>query len=291
MVLFSGLHAVPAQVQPDTGNEPKIQEAMPDKPVVQPKKDRRILVYSKASGFRHGSIGTGISMIRIMAEKTGAFSVDFTETAADFTPDNLARYDAVFFNNTTKVQKDFKSQEQRDALLNYIRNGGGYFGVHAASDAGFPEWTEYTEMVGGVFDGHPWGGGGTWGIRIEDKDHPITKPWGGEHFKLKDELYKYRGEDKNRNYGGYDRSTMRVLMSIDVSVSPHRGERKDRDHALVWVKNYGKGRVFFSALGHNKPVFWEAKILQSWLTGIQWALGDLDVPTETLPQPPVPEKK
>jgi type 1 glutamine amidotransferase len=263
--------------------EQQITEAMPTSPVVKPKKERKILVYSKASGFHHQSIPTGKDCFRIMSEKTKAFSVTFSDDVADYSAENLKNYDAILFNNTTKIQKAFTTPEQQQAILDFINNGGGYIGIHSASDAGMPEWNEYTDMVGGCFNGHPWGAGGTWGIRIEDPDHPIMECFEGKDFMLKDELYKYKG---------YDRSKQRVLASIDVRVSPKgKAERPDRDHALIWVRNQGKGRVFFSALGHNHEVFFHPQILECWLAGIQFALGDLQASTDSLPLPAWPENK
>ena len=261
----------------DAKNADNIEATMKEiKPEVTPKKPRKILVYSKPSGFKHASIKTCDKMLKVMAEKTKAFTVEFGDISK-FTPETLKTYDAVLFNNTTKCEKDFKDPATREALLNYIKNGGGYIGIHSASDAGYPQWPEYTKMVGGTFDGHPWNAGGTWGIRNEDPKNPILKPFDGKNFKIKDELYKYKE---------YDRSTMRVLLSIDVEVSPKgKKERQDKDHALVWVKNYGKGRIFFSSLGHNHGVFWHKQVVQMWLNGIQFAVGDLECETKSLPQP------
>ena len=81
--------------------ERKIAEAMPEKPTVKPKKSHKILVYSKPSGFRHGSIPTGIKGLRIMAEKTQAFEAVFTLETTDFTKEGLAKYDMIIFNNCT----------------------------------------------------------------------------------------------------------------------------------------------------------------------------------------------
>ena len=259
-------------------DEAKINEAVATLKVkAKADKPRKALVYHKASGFRHGSIPTINKCLQILGEKTGVFTVDLTDDVADFTTDNLKKYDVLIFNNTTKVQKAFKTDEQRAALLGYIKDGGGYVAIHSATDAGFPEWKEYTQMVGGVFNGHPWGAGGTWGVSIDDPTHNCMDHFGSEPYKIKDELYKYKE---------YDRKNQRVLATIDTRVSPKGGgQRPDNDHALAWLKDYGKGKVFVSAFGHNNSVCWDKKILQMWINGIQFATVDLKCDTAVLPQP------
>ena len=131
-------------------------------------------------------------------------------------------------------------------------------------------------MMGGAFDGHPWTRKGLYGVLNEDPAHPIVKHLNGENFKISDELYMYKD---------YDRQKLRVLLSIDMNESYKKAGRKDHDHALAWVKKYGKGRVFYTTFGHNESVYADLKFLQLYLNGIQYALGDLDVDTTPLPQP------
>ena len=253
----------------------KMSEAMTIEAKVKVDKPRKVLVYHKPSGFKHGSIPHINKCLDIMAKKTGVFTADFSEKVEDFSTENLKNYDLVIFNNTTKLQKEFKTAEQRKALLDYIQNGGGFMAIHAATDAGFPEWPEYVQLIGGVFHGHPWNAKGTWGISVEDPKHACCDHFPTTKFKLSDELYKYQK---------YDRKNQRVLMTIDTLVSPKKG-RPDEDHALAWVKDYGKGKVFVSAFGHNAHLCWDKNILQLWLNGIQFAAGDLKAETAALPQP------
>lgn len=135
-------------------------------------------------------------------------------------------------------------------------------------------------MIGGNFDGHPWNAGGTWGLVNEDPTHPIVKDvYEGKSFELKDELYQYKG---------YDRSKVRVLLALDMKHEGNlkeNGKRADNDYALAWLKEYGKGRVFVSALGHNKEVFYNPEILKMWVEGFRFVLGETDVPTNSIPKP------
>ena len=277
VVVAAVLMSIAACGQVNDETVSKISEALPEKPTVKVDEPRKILLYHKPSGFKHKCIPIYNKMFEMMGEKTGAYTVTLTDKAEDFTADNLKQYDALLFNNTTKLQKAFTTDEQRKLVLDYIRNGGGFVAIHSATDAGFPEWPEYTELVGGVFNGHPWNAGGTWGIKVEDCDHPVCNAFGGKDFMLKDELYKYKE---------YKRENQRVLLTIDTKVSPKgKGQRPDNDHALAWVRDYGKGKVFVSALGHNNDLAWNPQILSFWLDGIQFALGDLKGETKALPQP------
>ena len=253
------------------------------KPTAKAKKARKVLVLSKAKGWYHSSIETGKTCMRLMAKQSGAFTADFNDDPKFYTPENLAQYDALVFNNTTHSQELFNT-EQREAILGFIKNGGGFFGIHSAADCGTSvgkskkTWPEITEMIGGAFDGHPWTHKGMYGIRNEDPNHPLVAPLEGKNFKISDEIYKHKD---------YKRENQRVLWSIDMLESYKPKGRKDHDHAVLWVKNYGKGRVFFSALGHNESVFANEKILQVWLNGLQFAMGDIDVDVSALPQPEI----
>jgi len=257
----------------------KINEALPTKPTVKPDKKHKLLVYSKPSGFRHGSIPTGIKGLRAMAEKTGAFEATFTLETTEFTVEGLKKYDAIVFNNTTHVQKAFTEQAQRDAILNFIKDGKAFIGFHSASDGGIGgknPWNAYTDMIGGCFAGHPWGAGGKWPFVVEDAKHPVNKAFKNKTFEFSDEIYQYKG---------YDRSKLRVLVGLDAVKTGKKGNSKTNDYPVSWVRSYGKGRIFYSNFGHNKATWWTPYILQHFLDGIQWALGDIDGPADSLPQP------
>lgn len=252
-----------------------VAAAMPK--IEAPAKKHQILCFSKPYGFRHDSIPTGETMLAVMSDKTGLFDVTFSDDLANFEPDKIKKFDAICFNNNSHIQAGFKDESLQKSLIDYVKNGGGIFAIHAATDGG---WPEYTEMIGGNFDGHPWGAGGTWGIANEDPSHPIVKDvYEGKNFMLKDELYQYQG---------YDRSKVRVLLAIDMkneaSLSKE-GKRADNDYALAWLKEYGEGRVFVSALGHNKEIFYNPEILKMWVEGFRFVLGESEIPTASIPKP------
>ena len=171
-----------------------------------------------------------------MGEKTGAYTVVISRNMDVFTPENLAQYDAVLFNNTTQLK--FKDPQQRKALLDFIKGGKGFIGIHAASD-NFPTWPEAVNMIGGQFAGHPWTGGGTWAVKVDDPDHVLNKSFGGKGFLIKDEIYQIKGS--------YSRDTHRVLLSLDMSQQRNTKAlsgkkdtdwhgRADDDHAISWIK-------------------------------------------------------
>ena len=255
--------------------ERKISEAMPNQSTVVREKPKKVLVYSHASGFKHASIPTGAKALRVMAERTKAFEAIFTISTEEFTPDGLAQYQGLIFNNCTKVQKAFAGKKQREAILDFIRNGKAFIGFHSASDGGMPDWHEYTDMIGGCFAGHPWGAGGNWPFFVEDVEHPVTSAFTNKEFMFSDEIYQYKG---------YDRSKLRILVGLDSVKSGKKGNSESMDYPVSWVRSYGKGRIFYSNFGHNKATWWTPFMLQHFLDGIQWALGDLKGPSESIPQ-------
>jgi len=218
--------------------------------------------------------------MKTIAEKTNAFSADFADQYDVFTTGNLAKYDAIIFNNTTALKPD---EAQRAAILAFINEGKGIVGFHAAAD-NFNGWEEGIALIGGIFNGHPWGGGGTWAFKVEDPKHPLNAAFEGKGFWHKDEIYWYKPE----NFQGRDK--LRVLLSLDMSKAetrkPIENEKEtpklggkapaDVDVPVSWCREVGKGRLFFTNLGHNDLTFASKPALQHMLDGIQYALKDID---------------
>ncbi|MBV9467897.1 MAG: DUF1080 domain-containing protein, partial [Abitibacteriaceae bacterium] len=152
---------------------------------------------------------------------------------------------------------------------------------HAASDC-YKDVPQGAELIGGVFNGHPWNE--QVGITIEDKNSPLTRdlvanaPDG--HFDIADEIYQFRTPP-------YDRTKQRVLLALNLARTPHKEgmARPDNDYAVSWIKSYGRGRVYYCSLGHREEIYWNPQILKYYLNGIQFALGDLKADTTPLPQP------
>jgi cytochrome c len=216
-----------------------------------------ILVFTRTSGWVHDSIEEGVAAVRRLAADND-FGVDHTEDASAFTEENLAAYDAVVFLNTSETVFD---DEQRAAFQAYIRRGGGYAGVHAASDTEY-DWPWYGELVGAYFASHPEVQEAT--IHVVDPDHPSTAHL-PERWLRADEWYDFReppGEGVN------------VLLLLDEDT--YQGGRMGDHHPIAWYHEYDGGRAWYTALGHTIASYREPLFLQHLLGGIEWAAGVRD---------------
>jgi type 1 glutamine amidotransferase len=243
-----------------------IEEAVPDRPIVQPAQARLLLIFNLSKGYVHESIAWVDFAITRMGQKSGAFTVTASSDTTIFRAENLARFDAVLFNNNTG--EPFADPTLRASLLAFVRGGGGVIGLHAATD-GFFEWPEFGEMMGAYFKNHPWNEEVT--LLIEEPDHPITTAFDSFSYAVADEIYQFREP--------YSRDRLRVLISLDTArldLEREAVQREDRDFAIAWIREEGAGRVFYSSLGHRFEVFTDPTILRHWLAGIQYALGDLE---------------
>ena len=254
----------------------KIMAALPDTAPAKSKSDRKILVFWRCEGFIHTSIPFGNFTLAELGKLTGAFSVDLADDYAVFNEKNLAKYDAVLFNNTTNL--NFPEESQKKALMDFVAKGKGIAGIHAASD-NFKNWPEAAAMIGGVFTGHPWGGGGNWAFEVNDTKSPITAAFNGQGFWHTDEIYWYKPESFQGN------EKLRVLVSLDMSKSENikvllkdrkEDEAKAVKVAVSWIREFNGGRVFYTNIGHRDDTYWNPAILNHYLAGIQYALGDLE---------------
>jgi type 1 glutamine amidotransferase len=214
-------------------------------------------------------------MIELLAKKTRAFEADFCRDYDVLDPKILARYDAILMNSTAHLA--IPDDAKKKAFLDYARNGGGVVGIHAAIDT-FKDWRPGAEVLGATFGGHPFIPSGTWAVKIEEPDHPLTRAFGGKSFKIQDEIYEMDEP--------YTRADRRVLLSLDLSdpatdaitrnePPKERIHRMDKDFAVSWLKRYGEGRVFYADFGHIAAPFQDPAIVRYYLDGIQYVLGDL----------------
>lgn len=273
-----------ARLKPLTESEKQgVIDAIPEAPAIPPKAPRKILVFWLCEGFIHTSIPTGNFALETMGKKTGAYTATLADDYSVFTPANLAHYDLILFNSTTRLK--FPNADHRKAIMDFVAAGKGIAGIHAASD-NFDNWPEALAMIGGIFNGHPWGAGGTWAFRVDDTGHPINQAFSGKGFWHKDEIYQYNPA----TYQGKD--NLRILVSLDLSKAQNQAPllqpRKDkpaeaasaeeaakREVPVSWIREHGGGRVFYSNFGHNESTFSSKPMLKHFLDGIQYALGDL----------------
>jgi type 1 glutamine amidotransferase len=292
-LLISNLTAQQRQRGPSREEIAKMEEAMPNKAIVEPNKPRKLLVFNLCQGYRHSSIPYWDKALQIMAQKTGAFSVVISSDMDVFKADSLKEFDAVCFNNTTNLPfSPEKTPDLCKSLMDFVKGGKGIIGIHAATD-NFNQWPEAQEMMGGKFTGHPWTANGQgealhgikpafsgWAIKIDEPNHPLMASFAGKGFKIKDEIYR-------TDPPLYSRDKQLVLMSLDMNdeVTREKAEKPtDADTGISWVKSWGKGRLFYCSLGHNHHVTWNPSVLEHYLRGIQFAMGDLKVKTKPKPQ-------
>jgi len=226
-----------------------------------------ILVFSKTNGFREDDAIKAANAALATIAKSRGWSTFFTENGAVFNPATLSRFKATVWNNTSG---DILTPEQKLAFQAYIENGGGFVGIHGAGGDPHYEWRWYVEtLIGAQFKGHPLNPQFQKAtVHIEDPDDPATRDLGKEWTRV-DEWYSF--EKSPRGNG------VKVLATLDESTYSPKMLWKDvgmgRDHPIVWKHCVGKGRVFYSALGHSASTYREPLHLKELEGGIAWAAG------------------
>ncbi len=245
-----------------------------------PRPRKTVLIWADTRNgiAQHESVSHAMSVIERLGYESGAYD-SFIRTDSNIiskTPQmttgqpasggpSLVSVDAIFFLGHREVPIDDK---QKAELLSFVKEDGkGFIAAHTATTA-FLDWPEFGEMLGGRYDGHPWGSApGT--VINEDPVFPATKHFGAAPFPFTDEFYQAKD---------YSREKIHVLLRLDVSKMPPNQEvhRTDGDFPLVWAKTYGKGRVFYSALGHAASTWDNRDVQIMYLEAIKWALGMSD---------------
>ncbi len=235
----------------------------------------RILYVTHSAGFRHGSIEVSR---RVLSQLPG-LRVTTTEDLSLLSADRLRDFDAVFFFTSGELEID---ERQKRDLIDFVRSGKGFGGVHSATDTLYG-WSEYGEMIGGYFDGHPWTEPVT--IDIEDPGDPGSAAV-APSFRILEEIYQFRA---------WDRSKVRVLMTLDtgsVDMAREGVNRTDSDFALAWRKPFGAGRVYYNALGHFDETWLDPRFQRMIQQALLWLAGAVEAPSETrraIPRPREPE--
>ena len=247
----------------------KVEKMFQSFEVAKSKKPRKVLIYSRTTGFRHSSIEAGAGMIKLVGEKTGAYTAVHTEDESMINDAELAKYDVLIMLSTTN--NPISTPKARAAFEKFMASDKGLVGIHAATDC-HKNWPNYLEAMGGIFDGHPWGAGDHVTLYNECPDHACAKmvPQG---FVIRDEIYQYK-DDKH-----FTRDKMRVLLSLDLSgpkMMKNNMKRKDNDYAVSWLRSYTGSKVFYTNLGHNEDTYFNPVAMQHMLTGIQYACGDVE---------------
>lgn len=214
-----------------------------------------VLVFSKTAAFRHQSIEAGKKALEKMAKEKG-FGVSFTEDASQFTEANLKKFNSVIFLNTTG---DILNNEQQNSFERYIQAGGGYVGIHAATDTEY-DWSWYNQLAGAWFLDHPMPNNVQKGKFYVTKKNELTAGMPDE-FERSDEFYSFKDISPKIN----------VVVKIDEK--SYQGGKNGADHPISWYQEFNGGRSFYTAMGHTDETFSEPLFLNHLWAGIKYAAG------------------
>ena len=233
---------------------------------------KHVLVIGQTKGFEHDSVSAAMATVYNLGKESGLWDTMLrtdTEllTKKEFKGNNaknLNYFDLIVFASTTS-ELDMDDSQKADMLSFIHDDGKGFVGIHAALDTNY-KWPEYGEMIGGWFDQHPWM---TFQAPIvnEDPDFPATRHFPKAFVKY-DEIYQPKA---------WSRDKVNVLLSLDPSKLNYennpRIHRMDHDFPVAWSKMYGKGRVFYSTLGHTEESWDDPDIRKMYFEAIKWTLG------------------
>ncbi|HEV2399125.1 MAG TPA: ThuA domain-containing protein [Candidatus Sulfotelmatobacter sp.] len=230
---------------------------------------KQLLAIGEEKGYRHEAVSHALATIERLGRESALWDTTIrTDTEAltkkklEYNAKNLNDFDAVLFYTGGELEMD---PQQKADFLSFIHDDGkGFVGVHSATIT-FTSWPEYGDMIGGYFDEHPWG---TFDapIIVEDPAFPGMQQWPAS-FVWRDEIYQIKD---------YSRSKVRVLMRLDSSkldLKNTKVHRTDGDFAVAWARDYGKGRVFYSTLGHVTENWDDPRMEKMYTEAIKWALG------------------
>jgi type 1 glutamine amidotransferase len=240
-------------------------------------------VIGAALGYQHDSITDAMATVWKLGRDSGLWDAQLrtdyqliTKKKLTANAKNLDTFDAIVFANSTGEMT--LDEDQKKDLLAFVHDEGkGFVGIHAALDSNY-KWPEWGEMIGGWFDQHPWM---TFDAPIvrEDGTFPATKHL-PKAFVKKDEIYQAKE---------WSRDKVNVLLRLDESKLNYdnnpRVHRADRDFAVAWSKMYGKGRVFYSALGHTNESWSDPDVVTMYNEAIKWVLGMTEGSTQPHPKP------
>ena len=251
-------------------NGPAVDPSMPPPPHEKQIHLKHILVIGQTKGFEHDSVPDGMVAIYEMGRDSGLWDATLRTDTELITKKDLSRntknlnyFDALVFVSTTG-ELDLDDSQKQD-MMSFIKDDGkGFVGVHAALDTNY-KWPEYGEMIGGWFDQHPWS---TFNAPIinEDPNFPAVHHFPHAFVKW-DEIYQPKD---------WSREKVHVLLSLDptkLNYDNPRVHRADHDFAVAWDKTYGKGRVFYSTLGHTQEAWSDPDIRKMYFEAIKWVLG------------------
>lgn len=266
----------------------KIQSLAPQKTRFPSNKKKHVLVFSLHTGFKHWVIPHTEEMIKIIGEKSGSFTVTGSKDILEFEGKNLKKYDAVILNNTCsigdhrnlfwdKLKENTavdsatimkKAIELENNLLAYVKKGGGLFVLHGGVTTLNNSW-DFSRLLGASFDYHPVQQ--NFQVRLEDANHPLVQAFPAEGFNHVDEPYFYKN--------AYDELDFKPLMyfnNAEIKNQRKGQERTEGKTYVAWIRAEGKGKVMYASPSHNAQSFENPQLLQFFLDGMQYVVGDVD---------------
>ncbi|MFC5191349.1 ThuA domain-containing protein [Algoriphagus aquatilis] len=266
----------------------KIQSLAPQKTRFPSNKKKHVLVFSLHTGFKHWVIPHTEEMIKIIGEKSGSFTVTGSKDILEFEGKNLKKYDAVILNNTCsigdhrnlfwdKLKENTavdsatsmkKAIELENNLLAYVKKGGGLFVLHGGVTTLNNSW-DFSRLLGASFDYHPVQQ--NFQVRLEDANHPLVQAFPSEGFNHVDEPYFYKN--------AYDELDFKPLMyfnNAEIKNQRKGQERTEGKTYVAWIRAEGKGKVMYASPSHNAQSFENPQLLQFFLDGMQYVVGDVD---------------
>ncbi len=232
-------------------------------------KKRNLLFIGQSKGYQHEAVSPAMVTLYNLGRSSGLWNTYFrtdctaiTKKPLKWGAKNLNSFDAVVFFTDGDLDMD---DAQKADLLSFIRDDGkGFIGIHSATIT-FLSWPDYGKMIGGYYDGHPWGEFAA-PLVVEDSAFPGMSHL-SSNFTMKDEIYQIRD---------FTRDDVRVLLRLDagkVDLARKGVHRGDSGFPVIWARDYGKGRVLYNGLGHTLEVWDRPEIQRMWLEMVKWSMG------------------
>ncbi len=264
----------------------KIRDIYPDLIDNNPESKHEILVFDLQTGFQHWVVPHTSKVIELLGEESADYTVTFSKDIYSFEFSNLQKYDAIVLNNNTSTQprrnifldvlnqdssltsleQETKAKQLQENLLRYVKGGGGLMVLHSGISM-LNNNAEYSEMVGGSFDYHP--AFQPIKLHLTDAEHPLLKSFNGQSFVHADEPYLLKN--------AYWKKDFYPLLYMDTNELKRFDQTLDENiRYLAWVKQFGKGRVFYSSLGHHAKGFENPSLLAFYFFAIQYLVRDIE---------------
>jgi len=263
----------------------EIKSLAPEKTHFPKSKTHKVLVFSLFTGFDHWVIPHTEAMLKTITEKAGGFDMTYTREVKYFDRKWLQQFDAIILNNNCSIGDKrnlfwdvFKNDPTMDSiqamkkaakfekyLLQFVKRGGGIMSLHGAVTMQNKS-KAFSDMLGGSFDYHP--KQQNIDVKLVDPNHPLVQGFGGKGFSHIDEPYFFNNAYMSKNF--------RPLLYMEsAKIEGNKYPDGDEKRYIAWIKKYGKGNILYSSPSHNAQSFSNPQLLQFYLDGLQFVVGDV----------------